>query len=66
MIIYKPTKKVFRNRKEAKLAFGHYNYNKLIKTTPDDFILTNDSNIIANYEYFYTNPIEPSKPQIKK
>lgn len=66
MIIYKPAKKIFRNRKEAKQAFGHYNYNRLIKTTPDDFILTNDSNDIANYEFFYTNPIEPSKPQNQK
>lgn len=66
MIIYKPTKKVFRNRLEAKLALGHRKFNRLFKNTPDDFILTNDLNSLANYEYFYTNPIEPSKPQIKK
>lgn len=61
MILYKPLKKVFRNRLEAKLALGHRKYNRLIKITPEDFILTFNENSLAHYEYFYTNPIESNR-----
>ena len=66
MILYKPIKAIFRNRLEAKLALGHRKYNRLIKTTPEDFILTNNKNSLANYEYFYTNPLEPNSSNYQK
>lgn len=58
MIIYKPLNTLFRNRLEAKIALGHRKYNRLIKTTPEDFILTDNLSSLANYEYFYSNPLE--------
>lgn len=66
MIIYKPLNKAFRNRLEAKLALGSGKLNRLFKNTPDDFILTNNENLSANYEFFYTNPIIPNKSDNKK
>lgn len=66
MIIYKPLNKIFRNRLELKVAIGHGNLNRLIRNSSDDLIYTNNEDLLANYEYFYSNPIKPNKPNIKK
>lgn len=54
MIIYIPTKQIFRSRLEAKLALGHSRYNKIAKNNPDDLIYLND-NSLASDEYIYSN-----------
>ena len=54
MILYVPTKQLFRNRLEAKLALGHSRYNKIAKNNPDDLIYLND-NSLASDEYIYSN-----------
>ena len=66
MIIYKPLNKIFFYFLELKVAIGHGNLNRLIKNSSDDLIYTNNEDLLANYEYFYTNPIKPNKPNIKK
>lgn len=47
MIIYKPTKKVFKNRLEARQYFGSSIYNRLVKHT-SDFVFINDSTFATN------------------
>ncbi len=51
MILYKPTGKVFKNRKEAKKFFGTSYYYKIEREKKDiEFI--NDNNYIATNELF--------------
>ena len=66
MIVYKPINKAFRNRLEAKIALGSGKFNRLFKNQPDDFIITDSNNLSADYEFFYTNPLEFSKSINKK
>lgn len=47
MIIYKPTNKVFNNRKEAKKYFGTNNYYRL-ERDKKDLIFINDKIIATN------------------
>lgn len=54
MFYFKPTKKKFRNRLEAKVALGSGRFNRLNRENIDLFY-SNDS--LADYEYFYENPI---------
>ena len=54
MILYVPTKQLFRNRLEAKLTLGHSRYNKIAKNNPDDIVYLND-NSLASDEYIYSN-----------
>lgn len=54
MILYVPTKQLFRNRLEAKLTLGHSRYNKIAKNNPDDLVYLND-NSLASDEYIYSN-----------
>ena len=54
MILYVPTKQLFRNRLEAKLTLGHSRYNKIAKNNPDDIVYLND-NSLASDEYLYSN-----------
>lgn len=55
MIFYKPTKQLFKNRLEAKLALGHSRFNKIVKNTPDDLIYLNN-NSLAIDEQIHSNP----------
>ena len=47
MIIYKPTKMVFKDRLEARKHFGSGLYNRLVKHT-SDFLFINDSTFATN------------------
>lgn len=60
-ILYKPLNKLFRNRLEFKLAVGSGKYNAINKYDKDKIIYINDITTLANYEYFYTNPIQSKK-----
>ena len=55
MIVYKPTKRIFQNRLEAKLYFGSANYHRLVRKHHEDFLFTNDFTQFANNECIYTN-----------
>lgn len=48
MIIYKPTNQQFETRLEAKIALGTSNFNRLMRTKPDDFLLIENS--LATHE----------------
>ena len=48
MIIYKPTNQQFETRLEAKIALGTRNFNRLMRTNPDDFLLIENS--LATHE----------------
>lgn len=48
MIIYKPTNQQFETRLDAKIALGTSNFNRLMRTKPDDFLLIENS--LATHE----------------
>jgi len=54
MIIYKPTKMVFKDRLEARKHFGSGLYNRLVKHT-SDFLFINDSTFATNGNTVDTN-----------
>ena len=54
MIIYKPTKMVFKDRLEARKYFGSGLYNRLVKHT-SDFLFINDSTFATNGNTVDTN-----------
>lgn len=56
-ILYKPLNKLFRNRKEQKKYFGTHQMYKLWNTHRDDFVIIDNLNSDANYEYIYKDAL---------